>query len=129
MQPRSRIATTLFGILFFWQLPHFLAVSLYLRDDYSRGGHKVFSTVHGEGATKLAICLGIIALIPLTHLPVAIGMAGYIYEAGAAILGLAFLASALVGLPKTRGAPWARSVFLISLVYLVALLALLVSGA
>src|SRR5574342_451168 len=40
----------LFGVLFFWQLPHFLAVSVYLRDDYARGGLRVFALVHGERA-------------------------------------------------------------------------------
>src|SRR6266545_4948187 len=42
----------LFGILFCWQLPHFLAISLYLKEDYARGGLKVFSLVHGDRATK-----------------------------------------------------------------------------
>ena len=42
----------LFALLFAWQLPHFLAVSLYLREDYARGGLRVFSIVHGERATR-----------------------------------------------------------------------------
>ena len=33
----------LFGILFFWQIPHFLAIAIYLEDDYRRGGLKVLS--------------------------------------------------------------------------------------
>jgi heme o synthase len=38
----------LFAVLFCWQLPHFLAVSIYLQDDYARGGLRVFALEHGE---------------------------------------------------------------------------------
>ena len=40
----------LFALLFAWQLPHFLSISLYLAEDYARGGLKVFALVHGERA-------------------------------------------------------------------------------
>src|SRR5512138_3153756 len=39
-------------LLFTWQLPHFLAISIYLAEDYARGGLKVFALVHGEAATR-----------------------------------------------------------------------------
>ena len=40
----------LFALLFAWQLPHFLAISIYLAEDYARGGLQVFALVHGERA-------------------------------------------------------------------------------
>ena len=42
----------LFALLFAWQLPHFLAISIYLAEDYARGGLQVFALVHGERATR-----------------------------------------------------------------------------
>ncbi|HTP24803.1 MAG TPA: heme o synthase, partial [Anaeromyxobacteraceae bacterium] len=40
----------LFALLFFWQLPHFLAASVYLKEDYARAGLRVFALVHGDRA-------------------------------------------------------------------------------
>ena len=44
----------LFALLFAWQLPHFLAISIYLQEDYARGGLRVFALVHGQRAAVLA---------------------------------------------------------------------------
>ena len=43
------------GILFAWQLPHFLAISLYLEDDYRRGGLRVLPVVRGKSNGKLGV--------------------------------------------------------------------------
>jgi protoheme IX farnesyltransferase len=65
----------LFAILFVWQLPHFLAISIYLKEDYARGGLKVFALVHGEPAAK-AWAVGTSALlVPVGMLPAFLGMA------------------------------------------------------
>lgn len=112
----------LFGIMFMWQLPHFLAVSYYLRDDYARGGHQVFSIVHGEEVTRKSIILSILALIPVSVLPLAVGMAGWLYAACAVLLGVLFLARSLA---RGTGTRWARGVFLASLAYLTGLMGVL----
>lgn len=39
----------LFAILFVWQLPHFLAISLYRRDDYERAGMKTVGDAAPHG--------------------------------------------------------------------------------
>jgi protoheme IX farnesyltransferase len=46
----------LFAILFFWQLPHFVAISLYLKDDYDRGGLRVLPLVHGDRIASRHLC-------------------------------------------------------------------------
>jgi protoheme IX farnesyltransferase len=118
----------LFALLFAWQLPHFLAVSLYLRDDYARGGLKVFSIVHGERRTRLAIVASTLLLVPVSLALVPLGVAGAVYGALALALGLALSALALAGLGK-EGGRWARTYFLATLVYLTALFVALSAGA
>ncbi len=116
-------ALSLFALLFAWQLPHFLAVSLYLRDDYARGGLPVFALVHGERTTRLAILASTALLAAASFLPVASGVAGSRYAVVAGLLDAALLGYAALGL---RGNPrWARSFFLATLVHLTALFAAL----
>ncbi len=117
----------LFALLFAWQIPHFLAISLYLAEDYARGGLRVFSLVHGERATRAWIATSAVALVPVSLVLVPLGVAGPVYGALASVLGAGLAAHALSGLGRTGGR-WARSFFLSTLAYLtilfVALLAL-----
>jgi protoheme IX farnesyltransferase len=118
----------LFGLLFAWQLPHFLAVSLYLREDYARGGLKVFSIVHGERRTRAAIAASTLLLVPVSLLLVPLGVAGPAYGAVALALGVGLAALALAGLGR-EGGGWARTFFLATLVYLTVLFGALLAGA
>jgi protoheme IX farnesyltransferase len=110
----------LFALLFAWQLPHFLAVSLYLQDDYARGGLRVFALVHGERRTRLAIAASTLLLVPVSLLLLPLGVAGAGYGIAAGVLGAALMALALAGL-RGRGGRWARTFFLSTLVYLTSL--------
>ncbi|MEL6548153.1 MAG: heme o synthase, partial [Myxococcota bacterium] len=123
------VGLALFGILFFWQLPHFIAISVYLGDDYERGGIKVFSNVYGAAVTKWTIVLTTLALVPVSLSLVPLGVAGPLYGWGAAVLGLGFLAWTLRGIRSMKLKRWGRQVFLASLVYLTLLLAVLAVGA
>jgi protoheme IX farnesyltransferase len=118
----------LFALLFAWQIPHFLAVSLYLREDYARGGLKVFSIVHGERATRAAIAAATLALVPASLALVPLQVAGPSYGATAAVLGAGLAALALAGVGK-EGGRWARSFFLATLVHLTVLFIVLLAGA
>ncbi len=117
----------LFALLFAWQLPHFLAISIYLAEDYARGGLKVFALVHGEAATRRWIAAATVVLVGASLALLPLGIAGRAYGAVAAAAGVALLAYALSGLGRTGGR-WARNLFLATLLYLtvlfVALLAL-----
>jgi len=119
----------LFAVLFAWQLPHFLAVSIYLRDDYARGGLRVFALVHGERAAAAAIVVTTALLVPVTVLPATLGIAGPAYGVAAAALSGGLLAYAATGLWARSPVRWARSFFLSTLVHLTLLLAALLVWA
>jgi protoheme IX farnesyltransferase len=107
----------LFALLFSWQLPHFLAISLYLAEDYARGGLVVFSLVHGERATRAWIALTSASLVPAALGLLALGVATPAAAGVAGALGAGLTAYALSGVGRTGGR-WARSFFLATLAYL-----------
>ena len=116
-------ALALFAVLFAWQLPHFLAVSLYLEDDYARAGLPVYPLAHDGRATRRAILVTTVVLVAASFLPVAAGVAGLAYAVGAGLLGAGLLGYAVLGLGGQ--ARWARSFFLATLAHLTALFAAL----
>ncbi len=121
---------TLFALLFVWQLPHFLAISIYLKEDYARGGLKVFALVHGERAAKVWATATSALLVPIGLLPSVLGMAGWGYGAVAAVLGGGLTLAAASGLRRPDGeSRWARNFFLSTLLYLVAVFIALFLGA
>lgn len=119
----------LFAVLFAWQLPHFLAASLYLKEDYRRGGFRVLPVVKGEASARRHLVAYTVLLLAATAAPSAAGMAGGAYAAAAVSLGAVFVALAAAGLRGGRGGAWARRVFLYSILYLPALATVLVLDA
>jgi protoheme IX farnesyltransferase len=122
-------AWVLGAILFNWQIPHFLALAWMYREDYARGGYRMLPQADESGRwTCLATVFHSLLLIPIAWLGGLLAMAGWLYGAGALLLGgLMVVQSARFLHAGTRGA--ARSVFLTSLIYLPVLLALLVIDA
>ncbi len=116
----------LFGLLFFWQLPHFLAIAWLYREDYARAGFRMLPVVDpgGErtGRYALAHTMG---LLPVSLLPVALQMAGYIYLAGALVCGLLFIRAAW-HFSRELSTERARKLFFASLLYLPVVLGLMV---
>ncbi len=111
-------AWILFGIVFFWQLPHFHALSWLYRDDFGRAGLPLVATRDPDGRrTALQSLLATAALVPLSLAPVVVGMAGAHHVAAAGLLGVCFLALA-VRFVARRSETRARALFLGSLAYL-----------
>ncbi|MEI7704335.1 MAG: heme o synthase [Deltaproteobacteria bacterium] len=120
----------LFALLFVWQLPHFLAISIYLKEDYARGGLKVFALVHGERSARIWALVTSALLVPVGMLPAFLGMATWGFGAVAALLGGGLTASAARGLGRPEGdTRQARNFFLSTLLYLVAFFIALFLGA
>jgi len=116
-------AIALFAILFFWQMPHFLAIAILYREDYARGGFLMLPVIdRGLNMTGRQIVLYSLSLIPVSLAPAILGMSGVIYFAAALVLGIAFCGFGLI-CARTRSRFDARQLFLASIIYLPALLA------
>lgn len=125
----SAMPLILFAIIFFWTPPHFWALALFRSDDYGRAGVPMLPVVAGRRTTKLHMLAYTILLLPLTLSPYFIGSVGLIYTAGAALLGLKFIASAIAVWrePDAAGDRRARQMFKFSILYLFALFTLLLA--
>lgn len=118
----------LFGVLFFWQIPHFMAVAWTYRRDYS-AVHFPMLPVRDESGGRVAAwsLVATLALLVLSLLPTALGLTSKVYAAGAALCGAWFLWRAIVFLrPEGRDAA-ARKLFLASIAYLPLVLGALVA--
>jgi len=121
----SLLSVVLFGVLFLWQFPHFLAIAWMYRDDYARGGFKMLSQFDPNGHRTARYMTGFtVLLLVVSLLPTLLGLTGWVYFAGALLLGLTFLAFSLCCLIFGVN-QYARRTFFISIIYLPLLLALM----
>src|SRR6185436_13154805 len=115
-------AWVLFMILFFWQLPHFLALAWMYREDYARAGFPMLSVEEPTGAsTGRQVVLQTLALLVVSLLPAGFGIAGEGYLVAALILGAGFLGFG-VAFAAERSRDRASRLFLASIAYLPLLL-------
>lgn len=136
---RGRIETEtliLFAIMFIWQFPHFLSIAWLYREDYAQGEIRMLPVVDSNGkSTVWRILAYSAALIPVSVLPVAMGMAGRVYFVGAVLMGAMLfrvsMGMALLQLPATAAAskPHARRLLQATILYLPALFALMMVNA
>lgn len=122
-------AWPLFLILLVWQLPHFLAIATFRREDYARAGLVVQPNASGLAATKRSILIYSALLLLVSLSPLGLGMAGLWYALVALGLGLAFFGFAAFGRGTKTVDRWAKQLFLASLPYLVLVYAALVISA
>ena len=83
----DRGAWLLFAILFFWQFPHFHAISWIYREDYARAGIKMLPVVDRDGSRtfrQIIVTSGI--LVGVSLLPSILGLAGVLYFFGALVI-------------------------------------------
>ena len=121
-------AWVLFAIVFFWQMPHVLAISWMYREDYQRGGIRVLPVEDPGGrSTAFQIVNYAAATLPVSLLPTVVGLAGRVYFAGAIALGLAFLFLA-IRFARDMTTTRARQLFFASLVYLPVLWVLMLAN-
>ncbi len=111
-------------IVFVWTPPHFWALAIFRRDDYSRAMVPMLPVTHGVVYTRWQILLYTVLLVLATLLPWATGMSGVFYLGGALVLGVVFVWHAwkLLDPPDEF---YAMRVFNYSVVYLMALFAFL----
>ncbi|MEA2163565.1 MAG: heme o synthase [Thermoanaerobaculia bacterium] len=115
-----------FAILFFWQLPHFMAISWMYRDDYARGGFAMLAVQDDDGrATARQAVLYSFALLTVSVLPPFFGLATFVYLFGAVVAGVAMTVASFAFLAD-RTPRSARRLFMSSNIYLIAAMLLLV---
>ena len=116
----------LFAILFFWQIPHFLAIAWMYRDEYAKAGFVMLPGVDptGERTAHQAVSHAM-GLLIVSLCPVLFRVAGATYYVGALLIGLVFLAAAFA-FARQLNAARARQLFFASIIYLPLLLGLMV---
>ena len=119
-------AWILFGILFFWQIPHFMAIAILYANDYKEGGFKMMPGEYTNSSrTNYHILFFTIALIGTSIGLYTLKVAGIIYAVGAAVLGLGLLAVGVNVIYKQNNAN-ARMLLFASIIYLPLLLLLII---
>jgi protoheme IX farnesyltransferase len=114
----------LFLIIFAWTPPHFWALAIHRREEYSKVNIPMLPVTHGVAFTRLQVLLYTIILVAVTALPFAVHMSGWLYFVGAMILGTVFLSYA-IKLQFGRDERIAIKTFGYSILYLMLLFALL----
>jgi len=108
---------TLFGLAFFWQLPHVIAISIFRKDEYTKAGYPVVAEITGIFIAKILIFLTTI-LVAFSSLSIyLVGLGGKIYLVLSLFLGAWFLIESIIGFFTDQLEAWAKRVFYISLIY------------
>ncbi len=117
----------LFGVLLFWQIPHFMAIAWVYRRDYS-AVHFPMLPVRDEAGGKVAVwsLINAVVLLIVSLLPPVLGLATWVYGTVAALGGSAFLWRAIVFLRPEGRDQAARKLFFASIIYLPIVLGVLV---
>ena len=114
-------AAVLAGLLYFWQLPHFMALAYMHRVDYAAGGYRMLPIVDPSGRRTAGVALrNALYMVPLGAVAVAVGVTTppFAWEAAALSGGVAAAAAVFWASP-TQGT--ARKLFLLTLGHLPAL--------
>jgi len=111
-------AVVLFGILFLWQVPHFLAIGWMYRDDYAKAGFPMLVVIDRDGdATARLMLVYAITLVPVSLSLVSTGAAGHLYFWCAVVAGGLYARAAWqAGSDRSRES--ARRLLLASVMYL-----------
>ena len=119
-------AWVLFGVLFTWQMPHFLAIAWMYRDQYRGAGLVMLKSDDQTGVTTAVTSLIFTLLLTaVTMVPFNTGLAGSMYLGGALIINSVFFLAAL-HFVADRSRPVARRLFFASILYLPLILGLMV---
>ena len=121
-------SVVLFLIIFLWTPPHFWALALTRTRDYERAGIPMLPVVKGPDATRTQILVYSLILAPIGVLPALLGTGGLLYAIAAIVLGVIFVAFAIVCYREREGERAdraAKHLFAYSVLYLFLLFAVL----
>ncbi len=115
-------ALSLFGVIFLWTPPHFWALAQLLARDYRQAGVPMMPVVASTDSTKRQSVAYAVATVAVSLVPYFTGNAGWVYLAGALLLGLGLVGVSILDL---RGRRWTALLFAYSIAYLAALFTVL----
>ena len=122
------LAWFLYAVVFLWQFPHFLAIALMYREDYSNAGYRMLPRFDRDGRfTRGEIVVFTVGLVALTLLPALSGAGNYFYYLGALITGAILLGQSMK-LARSGSRIEASRVLHASIIYLPILLIAMVVG-
>jgi protoheme IX farnesyltransferase len=119
-------AIYLFAIVFFWQVPHFWALALLMKDEYAAVGIPMLPVVRGERETRKQILLYTLLLYAVSQLVFCGDGFGYFYLGASLLLGGGFIYLA-VRLLRRADRRSALVLYLFSLAYLALLFVAMVA--
>ncbi len=122
-------AFSVFAFLFVWQIPHFLAIAVFRRDEYKNAGIQVLPAVHGIQVTKTITVVTALLATFVSAVPYLVGFLSTAYLVVALVFGTVFVAWAAAGFWSKNPENWARSLFFASLPYLVLVYGIMVAAA
>ena len=123
-------AIAVFGILFFWQIPHFFSIAWLYKTDYKKAGFKMFMSDTNDNFRSNVIMVGfcILTLVfSLLLFPSPIASMTLIFISAIIIMGLLYVFAALK-MAKEHNIKNARRLLFVSIIYIPAILAILVTG-
>jgi len=113
---------TLFAILAFWQIPHFMAIAWLYREEYAKAGFVMLPNVDSDGSRTGYQSVGnTLALLIASLCPFLLKLNGMVYLFAALVLGAAYFWTA-VRFARQLDTKRARQLFLASIIYLPLLL-------
>lgn len=122
----ERHAWFLFAVLFLWQFPHFLAIALMYREDYTRAGYKMLPRFDLDSRfTRAEIVAFTVILVVTTMLPL-VDRGGPVYLSGMVLAGV-FLLYHVTKLARSSSTVLASRVLHASVIYLPIVLAMIVA--
>jgi len=121
-------AILLFFILFFWQMPHFYAISIFRRDDYASARLPVWSVKYSVKGAKAQIFAFTIPYALATALLAVFGYTGVTYLVLSTILAFYWIYKGIKGYKKLDDVKWSRMMFGVSLLVLLSQCALIAVG-
>lgn len=100
-------AVYLFTIIFYWTPPHFWALALLKQRDYGKAGIPMAPVIWGDRETMNQMLWYTMILIPVTLLPVAFNVLGYVYFVSAIVLNLLLLMG-IIRIRRARDGNWTK---------------------
>ncbi len=119
----SALGWILFGILTFWQVPHFMAIAWSFRADYEKAGFPMLSVIDrkGDRVARWALINGLLLFV-VSLLPLFLGFSGWIYGAFALFFGVWILKRCIDFMKPDDRDTSAKKLFFNSIFYLPAVL-------